>query len=112
MPKSPQYKCNIYANTAPAGLADPLSVRRWIDKPSVVCPSSPLPVGIEMIQWQSCGHFYWMELTEHTFPNLLAGIDKAMVLGVGFGLLIGATRQGTPLLLDNPEEPLPLPQMI
>ena len=53
-----------------------------------------------------------MELTEHTFPNLLAGIDKTMVPGVGFCLLIGATRQGTTLLLDNPEEPLPLPEMI
>jgi len=53
-----------------------------------------------------------MELTEATFPNLLAGIDKTMAPGVGFPMLIGATRQGTPLRQDDPEEPLPLAERI
>ena len=53
-----------------------------------------------------------MEPTEPTLPNLLAGINKAMAPGVGFRKLIGTTRQGTPLLPDNPEEPLPLAEMI
>jgi len=53
-----------------------------------------------------------MELTEPTFPNLLAGIDKTMAPGVGFRMLIGATRQGTRLLQDDPGEPLPLAEMI
>jgi len=62
-----------------------------------------------------------MELTEPSITNLLAGIDKAMALGVGFGMLISATRQGTRLLQedplelllqDNPEELLPLAEMI
>ena len=53
-----------------------------------------------------------MELTEPTFPNLLAGIDKAMAPGGGFRILIVATRQGTRLLQDDPEELLPLAEMI
>jgi len=53
-----------------------------------------------------------MELTEPTFLNLVVGIDKTMAPGVGFRRLIGATRQGTRLLQDDPEEPLPLAEMI
>jgi len=53
-----------------------------------------------------------MELTEPTFPNLLAGIDKTMAPGVGFRMLIGTTRQGTRQLQDDPEEPLPLAEMM
>jgi len=53
-----------------------------------------------------------MELTQSTFPNLLAGIDKTKAPGVGFRMHIGVTRQGTHLLQDYPEEPLPLAEMI
>jgi len=53
-----------------------------------------------------------MELTETTIPNLLAGIDKTIAPGVGFCMLIGTTRQGTRLLQEDPEEPLPLAEMI
>jgi len=67
---------------------------------------------MDKIQWQSCGHVDWMELTEPTFPNLLAGIDKAMAPGVGFRMLIGTTRQGTRLLQDDRDEALPLAEMI
>ena len=35
-----------------------------------------------------------------------------MALGVGFPMLIGATRQGTRLVQDDPEMPLPLAEMI
>jgi len=64
------------------------------------------------MQWHSHGYDYWIELTEPTIPNLLAGIDKTMALGVRFHMLIGATRQGTRLLQDDPEEPRPLAEMI
>jgi len=67
---------------------------------------------MDKIQWQSHGQVYWMELTEPTFPILLAGIDKTMAPGVRFRMVIGATRQGTRLLQDNPEEQLPLVEMI
>jgi len=64
------------------------------------------------IQWESCGHVYWMDLTEPTSPNLLAGIDKNMAQGVGFRMLIGTTSQGTCLLPDDPEELLLRAEMI
>jgi len=67
---------------------------------------------MDKIQWQSRGHVYWIELSEPTFLNLLVGIDKIMAPGVGFRMLIGATRQSTRLLHDDPEEPLPLAKMI
>jgi len=67
---------------------------------------------MDKIQWQSSGHVYGMELPELTFPNLLAGIDKNMAAGVGFGMLIGVTIRGTCLLQDNSEELLPLAEMI
>jgi len=53
-----------------------------------------------------------MEVTEPTFPNLLAGIDKTIAPGVGFRMLIGATREGSRLLQDYSEERLPLAAMI
>jgi len=53
-----------------------------------------------------------MELTEPTFPNLAAGIEKSMAPGVGFRILIGATRQGTRLLQEDSKEPLPVAEMI
>jgi len=53
-----------------------------------------------------------MEVIEPTFPNLLAGIEKTMARGVGFGILIGVTRHSTRLLQENPEEALLLAEMI
>jgi len=53
-----------------------------------------------------------MELTEPTFPNLLAGIDKTTAPAVVFRMLIGTARQGTRLLQDDREEPLLLAEMI
>jgi len=64
------------------------------------------------IQWQSRGHVYWMELTKLIFQNLEAAIDKRMAPGVGFPMLIGATRQCLRLLQDDREEPQPLADMI
>jgi len=99
-------------NSTPAGHASPRSVHLWIDEPSEVRPSSPLPVTMEKIQWKRCGHVCWMELTEPTFANLVVGIDNTMAPRVGFRMLIGAIRQGTLLLQHDPEEPLPLAEMI
>jgi len=53
-----------------------------------------------------------MELTEPTLANLLAGIDRILSRGFGYRMLVGATGQGTRLLRDDPEEPLPLAEMI
>ena len=75
-------------------------------------PSSPLPAGMHKIQWQTHEHVYWMELTEPTIANLLAGIDRILSRGFGYRILVGGTGQGTRLLQDDPEEPLPLAEMI
>jgi len=53
-----------------------------------------------------------MELTEPTLANLLAGIDRILSRGFGYRMLIGATGKGTRLLRDDPEELLPLAEMI
>jgi len=84
----------------------------WIDEPSVVRPRSPLPIQIAKIEWQSREHVYWMQLTEPTFQNLLAGIDKATGPGVRFRMLSGTTREGTRLLQHHPQKPLLLAEMI
>ena len=39
-------------------------------------------------------------------------IDRVLVRGYGYRLLVGATRPGTHMLLDDPEEPLPVAEMI
>ena len=67
---------------------------------------------MDKFQGQSRGHVYRMKLTEPTVPNLAVGIDKTMAPGVGFPILIGATRQGTRRLQDDAEEQLLLAEMI
>jgi len=104
--------CIVYANMAPAGLVSPPSVRLWIDQPSVVHPDSPLPARLDKIQWRTHGHVYWMEMTEPTMWNLHMCIDRVLARGYGCRLLVGATRQGTCMLLDDPQEPLPVAKTI
>ena len=38
--------------------------------------------------------------------NLFVYIDRVLAWGYGYHLLVGVTRQGTRMLLDDPEEPL------
>jgi len=52
-----------------------------------------------------------MEITEFTMRNLFVSIDRVLARGYGYCLLFGATRHSTRMLLDNPEEPLPVPKM-
>ena len=54
----------------------------------------------------------WLEVTEPTLDNLHAAIDRYLIRGVGYRHLAGATRYGSLLLLDSPEDPLPLSEMI
>jgi len=39
-------------------------------------------------------------------------IDRVLAQGYGYRLLVGANRHGTDMLLDDPEEPLPVAEMI
>jgi len=104
--------CTVYANMTPAGLVGPRSVRLWIDQPFLVCSDSPLPAGLDKIQWQTHGHVYWMEMTEPTMQNLFVCMDRVLAQGYRYCLLVGATRHGTCMLLDDPEDSLPVAEMI
>ena len=96
----------------PTGLAGPRSVRLWLDMPSTNRPGEPLAGGLDNVQWKTYGSVFWLELTEPTLPHLLAQIDKIVTHSVGYRHLVGATRYGMLLLLDEPEEPLQLAEMI
>ena len=94
------------------GLTGPRSVRLWLDVPSEVRPGEPLPPGLDKVQWQTRGAVNWLELTEPTLEHLHGAIDRVVRRGIGYRHLVGATRYGTLLLLDDPEEPLPLSEMV
>jgi len=97
---------------APAGLGGLRSVRLWIDQLSVVSPDSPLPAGLDKIQWQTHRHVYWMEMTEPRLRNLFVCINRVLAQGYEYRLLLGTTRHGTHMLLDDPAKPLLLAEMI
>ena len=67
---------------------------------------------MDNVQWKTFRSMFRLELTELTLPHLLAQIDRIVACGVGYRHPVGATRYGTLLLLDEPEEPLPLSEMI
>src|SRR5207302_10583349 len=96
----------------PAGLAGPRSVRHWLDMPSMNHPGEPLVGGLDNVQWKTYGSVFWLELTEPTLRQLLVQIERIVARGVGYRHLVGATRYGRLLLLDELEEPLPLSEMI
>ena len=101
-----------YANMAPPALASPRYVHLWIDEASAICQADPLPAGLDKIVWQAGGHVYWFEMTEPTLQNVCDGIDSVLERGHGYRALVGATKQGTGLLYEDPEQPLPLAEMI
>ena len=67
---------------------------------------------MDKIQWQTHEHVYWLELTEPTLANLLAGIDRILSDGFGYCMLVDAMGQGTRLLREDSEEPFLLAEMI
>ena len=97
---------------APAALAGPCYVRLWIDEASAIRQADQLPARLDKIVWQAGGHVYWFEMTEPTLQNVRDGIDRVVECGHADRALVGATKQGTGLLHDDPEQPLPLAVMI
>ena len=51
-------------------------------------------------------------MTEHTLQNMHDAIDSVLERGHRYRALVGATKQGTGLLHEDPEQPLPLAEMI
>ena len=101
-----------YANMAPAALAGPRYIQLWIHEASVIRQANPLPAGLDKIVWQASGHVPWFEMTEPTHQNVCDGIDSVLEGGHGYRALVGATKQATGLLHADPEQPLPLAEMI
>ena len=101
-----------YANMAPAALAGPRYIRLWIDEASAIRQADPHPAGLDKIVWQAGGNVYWFEMTEPTLQNMHDGIDSVQERGHGYCALVGATKQGTGLLHEDPEQPLPLAEMM
>ena len=96
-----------YANMAPAALAS-----LWIHETSAIRQADPLPARLDKIVWQAGRHVYWFEMIEPTLQNVRDGIDSFLEHGHGYRALVGATKQGTGLLDEDPEQPLPLAEMI
>jgi len=67
---------------------------------------------MDKIPWPTDEHVYWMELTDPTLANLLAGMERILLRGFGYRMLVGAMGLGTRLLHDDPEKPLPLAELI
>jgi len=109
---SPHLICILYPNMSPAGLAGPRSVRLWIQEPSSSRPGAPNPPGLDKVPWQTGELVYCLEMAEPTFDNVLEKIDRVLERGYGYRVLVGATREGTRMLLNHPHEPLPLGEMV
>ena len=93
-------------------MAGPRSVRLWIEEPSSSRPGAPNPPGLDKVPWQIGEQVYWLERAEPTFDNVLEEIDRGLERGYGYWVLVVATREGTQMLRNDPEEPLPLGEMV
>ena len=51
-------------------------------------------------------------MTEPTLQNVRDGIDRVLERGHAYRVLVSATKQGTGLLHEHSEQPLPLAEMI
>ena len=67
---------------------------------------------MEHVPWKTHSILIWLELTEPTLENLHTAIDGHLVRRVGYRHLVGTTRYVSLLLVDSPEDPLPLSEMI
>jgi len=51
-------------------------------------------------------------MAEGTFNNVLEQIDRVLEGGYGYRVLVGATREGTRMVRNDPDERLPLSEMV
>jgi len=109
---SPHLIWILYANMSPTGLAGPRSVRLWIDEPSSSRPGAPNTPGLDKVMWQAGEQVYWLKMAELTFDNILEEIHRVLECGYGYQVLVGAMREGTGMLQNDPNELLPLGEMV
>ena len=67
---------------------------------------------MENVQWKTHSVLIGLELTKPTLENLHTAIDGHWVRGASYHHLVGSTGYGSLLLLDFPEDPLPLSEML
>ena len=109
---SPHLICILYANMSSTGLAGPHSVCLWIEELSSSRLGAPNPPGLDKVPWQTGEQVYWLEMAEPTFDNVLEEIDRVLERGYGYRVLVGATREGTRMLRNDPDKPLLLGEMV
>jgi len=97
---------------SPAGLAGPRSVHLWIEEPSSSRPGALKPPGLDKVPWQTGEQVYWLEMAESTFDKVLEEIDRVLEHGYGYRVLVRATREGTQMLRNDPDEPLRVGEMV
>jgi len=83
-----------------------------MDRASTYRIDNPLPRRREHVQWKTHPVLLWLEIAEPTPENLYTVIDSHLIRGVGYRHLVDATRYGSRLLLDSPNDPLPLFEII
>jgi len=87
-------------------------MRLWIDRPSTYRRDNPLPHRVEHVPWKTHPVMVWVEMTVPTLEGLHTAIDSCLAPSIGYRHLVGATRYGGLLLLDSPEDPVPLSEML
>ena len=97
---------------AQAALAGPRYILLWMDVASEIRQADPLSTGHDNIVSQAGGHVSWLEMTEPTLQTVRDDIDCVLEPGHRYRAIIGATKHGTGLLHGDPEQPLPLAEMI
>jgi len=97
---------------SPTGLASPHCVLLWIEQPSSLPLAAPNPHGLDKVPWHAGEKVYWLEMTERSFDNFLEEIVRVLEPGYKYQVLVGATREATLMLRNDPDEPLSLGEMV
>src|ERR1700759_4121651 len=83
-----------------------------MDRPSSYRKDDPVLGGLDNVPWKTDPAVMWLEVTKPTLDNLHAASHRYLTHSVCYCHLVGATSYGSLLLLDSPENPLPLSEMI
>ena len=103
---------SIYATMGSVALAATPCIRLWVEKPSLTCPDAHIPPGLDKIPWQGNEQVHWLEMNEPTYDNILCEIDRVLECGYRYQWLIAAIAEGTLLVCSDPDEALPLAEMV
>lgn len=97
---------------SPPGLPGTRSVRRSIEELSSSSPGAPYPPALHKVRWQTREQVYWPEMAEPTMDNILEVRDRVLECAYRERVLVDATREGIQMLRNDPDERLPLVEMV